>query len=211
MDTRNPASLDLRGGRLCLDFVNTVDWRDDPVNSDYLNSVQDLIAWGRHAGLLTAVHAQELQHNTAGKADRNAGVFAQAIALREVLYRIFYASIQQIDPLAKDLAWFNARLATAMASSYLTKTAGGFGWDLGGAKTELTWILKSLVRSAADLLVSADLPRLKQCVNPKCDWFFLDNSRNRSRNWCNMKACGNRAKARRFYQRRQKPLRNSAD
>lgn len=35
---------------------------------------------------------------------------------------------------------------------------------------------------------------LKRCGNPLCRWVFVDGSRNRSRRWCDMAACGNRAK-----------------
>jgi predicted RNA-binding Zn ribbon-like protein len=31
---------------------------------------------------------------------------------------------------------------------------------------------------------------------------FLDTTKNHTRRWCNMKICGNRAKARRFQERR---------
>lgn len=41
--------------------------------------------------------------------------------------------------------------------------------------------------------------RLKICSN--CGWLFLDRSRNRSRTWCDMAVCGNRAKASRHYHR----------
>ena len=41
--------------------------------------------------------------------------------------------------------------------------------------------------------------RLKIC--PNCQWLFLDRSRNRSRAWCDMAVCGNRAKASRHYRR----------
>src|SRR5438067_275486 len=34
-----------------------------------------------------------------------------------------------------------------------------------------------------------------------CAWLFMDNTRNRSRQWCSMQACGNRDKARRHYRR----------
>ncbi len=41
--------------------------------------------------------------------------------------------------------------------------------------------------------------RLKVCAN--CGWLFLDRSRNRSRIWCDMTVCGNRAKASRHYRK----------
>lgn len=37
---------------------------------------------------------------------------------------------------------------------------------------------------------------------PNCDWLFQDRSKNRTRRWCDMAVCGNRAKAARHYQRR---------
>jgi predicted RNA-binding Zn ribbon-like protein len=63
--------------------------------------------------------------------------------------------------------------------------------------------LYPIVKSAADLLVSAQLDRIRVCADPQCGWLFLDSSRNRSRRWCSMDTCGNRAKARRFYKRHQ--------
>lgn len=44
-------------------------------------------------------------------------------------------------------------------------------------------------------------PRVKLCGATTCRWAFLDESRNRSRAWCSMETCGNRAKARSFRAR----------
>ena len=49
--------------------------------------------------------------------------------------------------------------------------------------------------------VDGSWSRLKVCADHQCLWAFYDQSKNRSRSWCNMAVCGNRAKARR---RRQK-------
>jgi predicted RNA-binding Zn ribbon-like protein len=43
--------------------------------------------------------------------------------------------------------------------------------------------------------------RLKACRSDTCQWAFIDNARNRSRQWCDMAVCGNREKARRFRSR----------
>ena len=40
--------------------------------------------------------------------------------------------------------------------------------------------------------------RLKSCPADDCHWAFYDFSRNRSRTWCTMSVCGNRAKARTY-------------
>ena len=43
--------------------------------------------------------------------------------------------------------------------------------------------------------------RLKVCASAECRWAFLDTSRNRSRRWCEMSGCGNRAKNRAWRER----------
>ena len=57
-------------------------------------------------------------------------------------------------------------------------------------------------RSALALIASGDTGRLKIC--PNCEWLFIDRSKNRSRTWCDMAVCGNRAKARLHYSRKRK-------
>jgi predicted RNA-binding Zn ribbon-like protein len=64
-------------------------------------------------------------------------------------------------------------------------------------------MLWPIVDAAADLLVRGEPERIKTCGSATCGWLFLDLSRNRSRRWCDMKDCGNRAKARRHYARRK--------
>ena len=44
--------------------------------------------------------------------------------------------------------------------------------------------------------------RLKACPASDCQWAFFDSSRNRSRTWCSMDVCGNRAKTRRYRRRK---------
>jgi predicted RNA-binding Zn ribbon-like protein len=44
---------------------------------------------------------------------------------------------------------------------------------------------------------------VRRCANPACVLLFLDLSRNARRRWCDMSACGNRAKAATHYQRRR--------
>jgi predicted RNA-binding Zn ribbon-like protein len=47
--------------------------------------------------------------------------------------------------------------------------------------------------------------RVRLCANAQCLWLFLDQSKGGTRRWCDMAACGNRAKARRHYQRMRRP------
>mgnify|MGYP000976657348 CR=1 FL=1 len=57
----------------------------------------------------------------------------------------------------------------------------------------------SALRLMATCQSGTNADRLKICAN--CGWLFIDQSRNRSRVWCDMMVCGNRAKASRHYYR----------
>ena len=78
------------------------------------------------------------------------------------------------------------------------------GWEEGlfrwswAEEEALDCMLWPVVRSAAELLNSDLLSRVRVCPADDCAWLFLDQSRNRSRRWCDMSTCGNRSKARRF-------------
>jgi predicted RNA-binding Zn ribbon-like protein len=62
-------------------------------------------------------------------------------------------------------------------------------------------MLCAVALSAAELLTSDRVDRVRECASETCSWLFLDGSRNRRRKWCDMASCGNRAKARRYYAR----------
>ncbi len=54
-------------------------------------------------------------------------------------------------------------------------------------------------RSALHLAFQMPNDRIKCCQN--CGWLFVDQSKNKSRIWCDMRVCGNRQKARNHYRR----------
>jgi predicted RNA-binding Zn ribbon-like protein len=70
---------------------------------------------------------------------------------------------------------------------------------------ELDAPVRMLVRAAVELLTQADATRLRECPagDGGCGWIVLDETRNRSRRWCDMRVCGNRAKAARLTNRRR--------
>lgn len=190
-------------GRLGLDFANTADWHasDHPVES--LTSYSDLVAWSQQVGILTDHQAQRLLKEAARRSGDAAAVLERAIALREAIYRIFSAISHGRPPQAADLAIFNAELSESLAHSRIVSTAEGFAWDWARAEDALDRMLWPVVHDAAALLTSEELDRVGQCADDRCGWLFFDTSRNRSRRWCSMEDCGNRAKARRHYQRKR--------
>ncbi|AXB48989.1 CGNR zinc finger domain-containing protein [Amycolatopsis albispora] len=59
----------------------------------------------------------------------------------------------------------------------------------------------AVLAAAARLSLLGEFARIKICPADNCRWAFYDRSRNRSRAWCSMSACGNREKARAWRQR----------
>jgi len=200
---RTAASLKLLGGRLCLDFVNTLDWRGTDTPQEFLNTFHDLVLWSRHAGITTKEENRQLSL-MADRSDSNAGkVLKRAVRLRETIYRLFSAAIAGLNPDKEDLDFFNQNLSLSMKALKITRTDDGYRWDNLLNKTQMDWILNPIIRSAADILVSDGLKKVKACADPACGWLFIDVSRNKSRRWCDMQDCGNRAKAIRFYKKKQ--------
>lgn len=195
-------NLDLIGGRLCLDFANTVDWHASDHPKEWLTSYSDLVAWGRHAGTLTEAQAQDLTRAAEHRSEEAAVILETAITLREATYRIFSAIAARRKVEAADLATLNAALARALTRLQVVPAGKGFAWQWTG-EDELDRMLWPVVWSAAELLTSGDLERVRECPGDGCGWLFMDTSRNRTRKWCSMDSCGNRAKARRHYKRAQ--------
>ena len=186
---------------LCVRFVNTVDWRDDPSQRvDKLSNYSDLVHWAREAGAILPATANKLLHEADRSAAAASGAFAHAISVREALAGILEAAASQRQAAATDLQRFNSALAESGRHLCITSDEGRFQctWDTDERLDRVLW---PAVRSAADLVTSSELQRLRMCEGEGCGWFFMDTTRNRSRRWCNMAVCGNRAKVKRFYER----------
>ncbi len=193
-------TLRLVGGALCLDLVNTVGDRRSERSNEHLASYADLVMWSKHAGILLPRAAQRLVQE-AGKHPAEAlQVLERAHALREALYRIFVAFVTAGKPKASDLGVLNEVLAR-MSGARIVPTESGYGWDWTHDEKALDQVLYPIARSAAELLVSGDLSRVRECEGDNCGWLFVDTSKNRTRRWCSMDDCGNLAKARRHYRR----------
>jgi predicted RNA-binding Zn ribbon-like protein len=62
--------------------------------------------------------------------------------------------------------------------------------------------LGALLAITARAMIDGTWGRLKACPGRDCGWAFYDHSRNQSARWCSMKICGDREKARTYYQRK---------
>jgi len=206
-------TMKLVGGDLCLDFVNTVGGRvpdaggspGSQVLADKLLAYADLVAWSRHAGSMGEADARRLLRLADGHPREAADVLGRALLFREALHRTLRSLMLGRRPEPPDLSLLNAEIAGARGHERLAPSRDGLRWDWADAGGRLDSPLWPVGRSAAALLTSGDLSRLRQCGGERCGWLFLDRSRNRSRQWCTMGDCGNLSKVRRF-RRKHRPM-----
>ena len=199
-ETRDAENHHLIGGILCLDFTNTLYGHDNPIH-EYLMDYRDVILWSRHVGILDSNRAENLLSEWAEAPAKLEAVFRRTIQLRETLYRIFTSLANDESPQKDDLTQLHQAWLANETHSQLVQTESGFtmGWEEESAIDSMLW---PITRSAMELLTSDEVTRVKQCG--RCDWLFIDRSRNRSRRWCSMDACGNRIKmARRYVREKQ--------
>jgi predicted RNA-binding Zn ribbon-like protein len=202
----------LLGGSPSLDFVNTVGGRGDgsetkgvrdAVLRDKLSGYADFVEWGRYAGLLADKEARQLLRLADERPGAAVAVFRRALKLRETIYRLFKSVVDKRRPVAADIEQLNEEVLVARGHEKLAYAGGAFQWGWDERAAALDCVLWPLALAAAELLVSGELSRVRQCGGAECGWLFLDTSRNRSRQWCDMKDCGNLAKVRRVRQRQQ--------
>ncbi len=198
------AHLQLVGGALCLNFTNTAGNHADDHPSEHLTSFADLVAWSRHAGVIDN-HAERRLLQLAAQHPVEANrVLENALALREAMYGVFTAASIGSQPKSADMDLLNQSLSNAMSRARLDATDDGFVWRWDQQEDALDQMLAPIARSAADLLTSNELARVRECSGDTCGWLFIDKSKNHSRRWCAMNDCGNREKARRHYKRKSK-------
>jgi predicted RNA-binding Zn ribbon-like protein len=195
--------FELTAGVLCLDFANTVSKRKIPGRTeDELANYGDLVMFAKQSRMLSPQAARELL--AAGLVERGkaAQVLGAAVVLREAIYRIFSSVATGHPAVVKDIKLINDFVEEAMRHRRIVSSGRGYRWEWKRNEADyLAQILWPIALSAAELLTASKLSGVRECGADDCAWLFLDESRNHSRRWCDMKVCGNRQKARRHYQR----------
>ncbi|WP_371402728.1 CGNR zinc finger domain-containing protein [Kribbella sp. NBC_00662] len=170
---------ELVGGHLALDLVNTVAWRLDPGRTvDRFAELANVELWMDAVGSSSDVVTPRLRD--------------ELVAARGIAYDV-------LSPLA---------VGDRPARAAIDALQGLIGGVVGSAAVEVSpfgWRADGpgdAVRLAVwRLFEDEDLGRLRQCADDGCGWLFLDRSKNGSRRWCSSADCGNRARARRHYER----------
>ena len=191
---------DLRAGHLALDFINTAAGLNRDAR-DWLDSYARLVEWAELAGVCgDGAGAALLAAEAADKAGGRAAL-ERVRRLRAALYSLVLANrdgLETPSPALDELQQWCRRAggATTLSSDkagVLRRSLGGCGLDVVGATVAL---------AAVALLEEPLAERVGVCGGRNCGWLFVDATKSRRRRWCDMKTCGNAAKASRHYQRK---------
>jgi predicted RNA-binding Zn ribbon-like protein len=185
MDATVPPLPRRLGGRLCLDFVNTVENRASTEPEELLVSPERLVEWALDAGAL--------QDRPSEAPD--AALLGDALDVREAFRRVVLRQER-----TGDLRRVNRAISDAGRHAIVQPAGDRYTWQWSDDGVHsLVW---AVARDMGALLTDqSSLERVRTCGLDTCGWLFLDRSRNRSRRWCSMEGCGNLAKSRSFQAR----------
>lgn len=189
------------GHYACLDFVNTEANKSGEIK-ELLLDYEDLITWLASAKLFSLSNLKRALDQWQGKpaAER---VFKRALILRNCLGEMAGGIVHTRSVPRGALQALNEVIGKPSGTTRLVKTAQGFERRFEPDLREPGQILVPIGESAATLLCSGDLSRVKECSNSGCGAFFYDTSKNRGRRWCTTTGCGNRMRVAAFYKRQR--------
>jgi predicted RNA-binding Zn ribbon-like protein len=193
-----PEALDLERA---LSFANTVSGRTSAAPIEKLTSFEALLDWARQSGLLKPDDAERMAARAKRRGEEAAGVLQRAVAVRELLNHTLAATSTRRTPHAATLDALSQQLGGWYCHGRLVPCQDALQWIYAGGD-DLERVLWEVARVVSRLLTSSRLARVRACAADDCGWWFLDDTKNASRRWCDMKICGNREKIRRFRKRR---------
>lgn len=178
-----------------LDFINT-----EPVirgqRVDLLTGFEDLVRWVEAAGFPLGNLARR-----ASPTERES-IFRQAIGLRKTLRDAAERLAGGKGAGGRTVEAVNRILASRPVYRRLVREGKRYTGRLDPVSETPSHLLVPIAESAAWLLEHGDPALVRNCENPECVLFFYDTTKNRTRRWCSMDACGSRAKALAYYRRK---------
>jgi predicted RNA-binding Zn ribbon-like protein len=177
------------GGHLALDFCNTAGEHLAAQPDEMFLNWESFIRWTVQVGLVAPETYPELLPHSSP--------ISKIVQLREAIYRVGLAIARDDRVPRTDLLAIHSQAATSKPT--IVNGRHGLRWrpDPSRASAQLRALLAN---EALSLFCSPRSSRIGICEGGQCGWLFLDESRGKRRRWCDMKDCGNRAKARRYYQ-----------
>jgi predicted RNA-binding Zn ribbon-like protein len=193
--------LDLVGGLLCLDFTNTAGGHTKIREVERIPSYGDVLNWGLAAGALQPTEARSLLFAAKADTKEAAQHVRELHEFREALHRMVAAIAHGREPEHADFHLVRATIAHTVATAEMRRGDGQFLWSVDADALGLDTIIARVALSAHHMLSQEKPSQLRQCE--RCTWLFIDRTKNQMRRFCRQDACGNKARAERFYARKR--------
>jgi predicted RNA-binding Zn ribbon-like protein len=191
---------DIVGGNSALDLVNTVSgWNHDP--EDWVPDIISLLVWAHMCHLLDTREKNAAARRAEASPAASERVLASLKELRFVLWALTDSLEHRKPTKPDDLSVINewARRLAFSEQVIVTRNQLDFAFNRDTSVLELPAL--RVTAAALSLLRNPPAARIKTCPGQNCGWKFVDQSKNKSRRWCDMSVCGNLAKARKYRAR----------
>lgn len=191
------------GGRLWLDFVNTDDARLG-VRLDTIDAFDKYVDWLEAAELIDAARASALRRRALDQPSGAAAALVEARRIRAALRALLERGRSTAGQAARDaaVAEINRVLGRAVGTRRIDAVEDRYVRTFVPVGDVFGGLVIPIVESAVDSLVRGEFDRIRTCADRRCPRHFADDTKSHTRRWCDMRTCGNRAKAQRRRRRR---------
>lgn len=199
--SRTIETLSIDSTVLCCNFINTVSSWKTIKNYDYLVTYDDFIEWCFKLDISNPERLTILRELAFEQPTEALSALNRIKEIRKVLHGLISAVAQDND--SQKLVFLpaaNLLLLDANSRQRLLYTDRKFTMDQVDFTSDLMSPVWKAVHSISELLIDHDTKRIKEC--PMCGWVFLDETKNSSRKWCSIKACGTTDKMMRYTQKK---------
>jgi predicted RNA-binding Zn ribbon-like protein len=183
----------LVGEEISFDFINTISWPGTEWEHDWLDKAGNFILWAVAAGIINNSKAKLFAAKPKAWLNKE---MKYVCTIRQDLTNVLTPLAFNKNP--SDDAIKKLNVLIHQINDYRNIDFKKHTWVWNDALS-FKEVLAPVVWNAGQVLTEADHTRIRHC--PSCNWLFYDNTKNKSRRWCDMQDCGSRDKSLRYYHR----------
>lgn len=182
-----------------MDFVNSIwrDWRGGGGSEDRLENAEWL------QGFIAKWNLPGLEPAQARNIDR-------LRELRELIGQMTNLLTSGKPLLAEQLDALNRIMKQGPVVFHVAAQEDGYKVSPVPLSNDTDHLMASIAASFAEWIGKGDHSRVRICENADCLWVFYDDTKNRSKRYCDDRLCGNLMKVRR-YRAKNKSQRNTTE
>lgn len=174
---------------LCIDFINSQWYKTHKSFSDPIYDENWLNDFYKKWDL-----------SNAGIPDKR--MIDKLLELRSFLNKVIIDIYSEKAIHSDDLDRINKYLSSFSFYKVLKKDNEKYYLSIVPEKSDFNWIIFEIISSFIKLITEYDISRIKICNNPDCNWIFYDESKSKTRKWCD-NTCATLMKVRRFRENKK--------